>query len=57
MIGALPDLTVESLENFIPKFFGSIHLECLVYGNCTASHALSLYTSVVEKLKDDFNAK
>ena len=57
MIGAMPDLTVQTLENFLPKFFGSIHVECLVYGNCTASLALSLYNSVVDKLKDGFNAK
>ena len=57
LIDALPDLSIQALENFIPMFFASIHVECLVYGNCSASLALGLYSSVVDKLKNDFNAK
>ena len=29
----------------------SLHVECLVYGNCTADSAMKIYTGLVEKLK------
>ena len=57
LLGALPDLTVQAVEDFIPRLLSSIHVECLVYGNCTDSLALSLYTRVVDKLKADCKAK
>jgi len=57
LLGALPDLTVQAVEDFIPRLLSSIHVECLVYGNCTDGLALSLYTRVVDKLKADCKAK
>ena len=49
-LGALPYLTVQAVEDFIPRLLCSIHIECLVYGNCTDRLALSMYTRVVDKL-------
>ena len=57
LLGALPDLTVQAVEDFIPRLLCSVHVECLVYGNCTDSLALALYTRVVDKLKQDCKAK
>merc|ERR1719228_268393 len=57
LLGALGDLTVQAVEDFIPRLLSSVHVECLVYGNCTDTLALSLYTKVVDKLKADCKAK
>jgi len=57
LLGALPDLTVQAVEDFIPRLLCSIHVECMVYGNCTDTLALSLYTRVVDKLKTDCRSK
>jgi len=57
LLGALPDLTVQAVKDFIPRLLGSLHVECLVYGNCTDEHALELYTRVVKKLKMECKSK
>ena len=50
-------MTVQAVEDFIPRLLCSVHVECLVYGNCTDSLALALYTRVVDKLKQDCKVK
>jgi len=57
LLAALPDLTVDSVTDFIPRLLTSLHVECLVYGNCTDSQALNLYTKVVDKLRKDCCSK
>jgi len=57
LLGALPELTVQALEGFIPKLLERLHVECLVYGNCTDSTALDLYGRVVSKLKTECKVK
>ena len=57
LLGALPELTVRAVEDFIPRLLGSLHVECLVYGNCTDSLALDLYGRVVSKLKTECKVK
>merc|ERR1711974_149656 len=39
------------VTEFIPRLLGSLHVECMVYGNCTADSAMKIYTGLVEKLK------
>ena len=57
LLAALPELTVEAVTDFIPRLLASLHLECLVYGNCTETQALALYTRLVDKLTADCGSK
>jgi len=57
LLAALPELTVEAVTDFIPRLLASLHLECLVYGNCTQTQALALYTKLVDKLTADCGSK
>ena len=49
----LPDLTVEAVNDFIPRLLASLHVECLVYGDSTPARAADLYRGVVNKLTSD----
>jgi insulysin len=51
LMSALERLTVEEVTEFIPRLLGSLHIECMVYGNCTAESATKIYTGLVDKLK------
>ena len=35
----------------------SLHVECMVYGNCTADSAMKIYTGLVDKLKQQCNTR
>ena len=35
----------------------SLHVECLVYGNCTAESAMEIYTGLVDRLKQQCGTK
>jgi len=48
---------VSAVTDFIPRLLSSLHVECLVYGNCTADSALQLYTRLVDKLKTECNSR
>jgi hypothetical protein len=34
-----------------------LHVECLVYGNCTAESALALYSGLVARLKEECGSR
>ena len=53
----LPQLTVEAVTDFIPRLLANLHVECLVFGNCTPEHAISLYEGVVTKLSQECQSK
>ena len=53
MFQVLPELTEESLTDFIPRLLSSVHMECLVYGNSTPEQALRLYNGVLARLRND----
>ena len=48
---------MEAVTDFIPRLLSNIHVECLVYGNCTPEHATDLYTGVVDKLTSDCKSR
>ena len=41
---------------FINLYF-SLHVECLVYGNCTAESAMEIYRGLVDRLKQQCGTK
>ena len=53
----LPELTEESLTDFIPRLLSSVHVECLVYGNSSPEQALQLYNGVLTRLRTDCNTR
>ena len=57
LLQVLPDLTVQAVEDFIPRLLASLHVECLVYGNCSPEHAAALYEGVVSKLSADCGSR
>lgn len=44
------ELTVESVQNFIPQLLSKIHVECLIHGNMTKDEALKVASFVESKL-------
>ena len=48
---------MEAVTDFIPRLLSNIHVECLVYGNCSPDHARALYTGVVDKLTSDCKSR
>merc|ERR1712115_439607 len=46
LMSALEGLTADEVTEFIPRLLGSLHVECLVYGNCTAESAMEIYTGL-----------
>ena len=57
LLEVLPDLTVEAVTDFIPRLLANLHIECLVFGNCSPDHAISLYDGVVTKLTQDCRSR
>ena len=53
LLEELAELTEESVSDFIPRLLASVHVECLVYGNCGPQLAHHLYSGVVSKLRGE----
>ncbi len=45
----LQDLTVEDVEQFVPKLLKSLHIEALLHGNLTEDQAIRMVKLVEEK--------
>jgi len=50
LLSALSELTVDAVTDFIPRLLSNIHIECLIYGNCTRDKALDYYNRVLDSL-------
>lgn len=55
--GALEELTVQAVTDFIPRLLGSLHVECLVYGNSTPEEARAIYQGLVDTLARECHTK
>ncbi|KAK7077939.1 hypothetical protein SK128_003283 [Halocaridina rubra] len=51
LLAATEELTVESLENFIPRFLSGLHIEMLIHGNMSQDAAMSLADIIQDHLK------
>lgn len=49
---ALPDLTLQSLTEFIPTLLSYLHVEAMMYGNMTKQDALDAENLIVKILKE-----
>ncbi|KAG7155866.1 Insulin-degrading enzyme-like [Homarus americanus] len=50
LLQATNEMTVESLEAFIPRFLSALHIEMLVHGNMLKESALTLASTIQDKL-------
>jgi len=57
LLSSVDILTVEALQNFIPRLLANVKLECLVYGNSTMEEAASIYSLVSNKLKQESGSR
>merc|ERR1711962_872943 len=57
LLNATSELTVQSLEWFIPRFLSNLHLEVLVHGNMKRTTAQSIADSIQESLVSKANTR
>lgn len=57
LLNSTDDLTVESLQSFIPFLFSQLHLEFLFHGNLTKQQAMDMVDTVESGLKTHFATK
>ena len=48
---------MEAVTDFIPRLLSTLHVECLVFGNCTPEQARTLFSGVVTKLRSDCSSR
>ncbi len=51
LLEALPFLTAEEMQNFVPRLLSSLHIEGLVHGNMTEQEALDILKGLEEILQ------
>jgi len=57
LLAATSELTVQSLEWFVPRFLSNMHLEVLVHGNMLRTTAQSIADSIQESLVSKANTR
>lgn len=57
LIEMLPGLTVQAVTDFIPRLLANLHVECLVFGNCSPQYAKDIYSGVINKLQSDCQSR